>query len=374
MFKLASTLFLTGLACAACVSTANNNTPTYLKDAYAPFFMMGTALNEQQISGQVPEDLLVVKSHFNAITPENIMKWEVIHPSPNEYNFSASDQLVALTNEHNLFLIGHTLTWHSQTPDWVFKSPDGELKDREALLALLKEHIYTVAGRYRGQIQGWDVVNEAFNEDGTLRNSLWLQIIGPDYIEKAFEYAHEAAPDAKLYYNDYNLFKPEKRAGVVAMVKRLQAKNIPIDGVGLQGHYALDYPDLSLLEDSIIAYGELGIEVMITELDVSVLPFPDEEEMGADVSINIALQSKFNPYANGLPASINTQLSDRYEALFKLFLKHQDIISRVTFWGVNDRQTWRNNWPMQGRSDYPLLFDRENRPKDAAFTIIQLTQ
>lgn len=374
MFKLATTLLLTGLACAACVSTTNNNASTYLKDAFAPHFMMGTAFNEQQISGQATEDVHLAQSHFNAVTPENIMKWEVIHPSPNEYNFAASDQLVALANEYNLFLIGHTLTWHSQTPDWVFKTPEGNLKNREALLALLKEHIYTVAGRYRGKIQAWDVVNEASNEDGTLRNSLWLQIIGPDYIEKAFQFAHEAAPNAKLYYNDYNLFKPEKRAGVIDMVKRLQAKNIPIDGVGLQGHYALDYPDLSLLEDSIVAYGELGVEVMITELDVSVLPFPEEEEMGADVSINLALQSKFNPYANGLPSSINTQLSDRYEELFKLFLRHQDKISRVTFWGVNDRQTWRNNWPMQGRSDYPLLFDRNNQPKDAAQSIIRLTQ
>ena len=239
-----------------------------------------------------------------------------------------------------------------------FQNKAGTDATRDELLSRMKEHINTVAGRYGEDIGAWDVVNEALNEDGSMRDSKWRQIIGDDFIAKAFEFSALAAPNSKLYYNDYNLFKPEKREGVIKLVKQLQAKGIRIDGIGIQGHYALDYPDLQQLEDSIVAFAALGVDVMLTELDVSVLPFPDEENQGADISLDIELQDKYNPYPNGLPNDVNEQLAQRYHEIFALLAKHKEKIGRVTFWGVHDGQTWRNGWPMSGRSDYPLFFDR----------------
>lgn len=337
--------------------------PIVLKEAFKERYRVGTAMSLVQIMGEEPDTLSLVTSQFNSVTPENSMKWERIHPERNKYNFKASDTLVEFSNQNKLFLVGHTLVWHSQTPDWVFQQADGSPSDRKALLETMRLHIQAVAGRYEGKIQAWDVVNEALNEDGSLRSSKWREIIGDDYLEHAFAMAAKASPGAKLYYNDYNLFKPEKRQGVIRLVKRLQSKGIPIHGVGLQAHYALDYPDLNEFEDSIKAFAALGIDVMITELDVSVLPFPDEENQGADVSLNLALQSKFDPYPNQLPESVERQLVQRYMEIFSVLNRNAKLIDRVTFWGVHDKQSWRNGWPMQGRHDYPLLFDRSLKQK-----------
>ncbi|MCI2285280.1 endo-1,4-beta-xylanase [Colwellia sp. MSW7] len=270
---------------------------------------------------------------------------------------------VEFANKNNHFFTGHTLVWHSQVPDWVFEHKDGTPLNRAELLARMEDHINTVAGRYAGKIDAWDVVNEALNEDGTLRESKWLSIIGDDFIEQAFMLAAKAAPNAKLYYNDYNLYKPEKRNGVLNLVKRLQNKGIRIDGVGMQAHYSLTKPDLTEIEDSIKAYSALNMDVLITELDVSVIPFPDEKNMGADVSLSMELQESFNPYPDALPVEVENQLGDRYRALFNIFNRHQEVIKRVTFWGVSDANTWRNDWPMPGRTDYPLLFDRQLKAK-----------
>lgn len=334
-----------------------------LKDLFLDRYKIGTALSREQIMGKATDVLPFVNQQFNAITPENSMKWERIHPSEGVYDFEAADALVDFANKNNHFFTGHTLVWHSQVPDWVFEDTNGKPLNRAQLLKRMEEHINAVAGRYAGKIDAWDVVNEALNEDGSLRESKWSTIIGDDFIEQAFIMAAKAAPKAKLYYNDYNLYKPEKRNGVLKLVKSLQAKGIRIDGVGMQAHYSLTSPELNEIEDSIKAYSALNMDVLITELDVSVIPFPDEDNMGADVSLNFDLQAEFNPYPDGLPASVENQLGARYQELFAIFNRHQNVIKRVTFWGVSDAQTWRNDWPMTGRSDYPLLFDRQLKTK-----------
>jgi endo-1,4-beta-xylanase len=347
----------------ALITESNANDSVALKDLFLDKYKIGTALSREQIIGQSTDVLPFVNQQFNAITPENSMKWERIHPSEGVYDFEAADALVEFANKNNHFFTGHTLVWHSQVPDWVFEDKNGKPLNRDQLLKRMEDHINAVAGRYAGKIDAWDVVNEALNEDGSLRESKWSTIIGDDFIEQAFIMAAKAAPKAKLYYNDYNLYKPEKRDGVLRLVKSLQDKGIRIDGVGMQAHYSLTSPELNEIEDSIKAYSALNMDVLITELDVSVIPFPDEENMGADVSLNIALQDSFNPYPKALPESVENELGDRYRALFKIFNKHQNVIKRVTFWGVSDANTWRNDWPMPGRTDYPLLFDRQLKAK-----------
>jgi endo-1,4-beta-xylanase len=367
LLPLISVITLTLSACgnqpsSSAVEQSNIDAPL-LKELFADKYKIGTALSREQIIGNATSVLPFVNQQFNAITPENSMKWERIHPKEGVYDFEAPDALVEFANKNNHFFTGHTLVWHSQVPDWVFEHKDGTPLNRAELLARMEDHINTVAGRYAGKIDAWDVVNEALNEDGTLRESKWLSIIGDDFIEQAFMLAAKAAPNAKLYYNDYNLYKPEKRNGVLNLVKRLQNKGIRIDGVGMQAHYSLTKPDLTEIEDSIKAYSALNMDVLITELDVSVIPFPDEKNMGADVSLSMELQESFNPYPDALPVEVENQLGDRYRALFNIFNRHQEVIKRVTFWGVSDANTWRNDWPMPGRTDYPLLFDRQLKAK-----------
>jgi len=350
---------------------AFENTPTF-RDEFSGRFLIGAALNEEQIMGREIGVLDFVANQFNALTAENEMKWERIHPGNGDYQWASSDALVAFCEANDIFLTGHALVWHQQTPDWVFEDKEGNPASRELLLERMEEHINTIVGRFNGKVPSWDVVNEALNDDGTMRESKWQQIIGDDFVAKAFEYAHKADPDAKLYYNDYNLYQPAKRAGAVWLVKSVQAKGIPVHGIGMQGHYGLEHPeDLAELEDSILAYAELG-DVMITELDVTVLPFPDKEAQGADLNINLELNAKYNPYTEGLPTEIQQALDQRYLDLFKVFLTHQDKISRVTFWGVDDGHSWKNGWPMQGRTDYPLLIDRNNRLKPVTIELFKM--
>ena len=261
-------------------------------------FMIGTALSADAILEKNQSTLNLVKREFNTVTAENVMKWELIHPKPNVYNFKVPDKLVDFAEQNNLFLVGHTLVWHHQRPDWIFENRNGSKVSREILLKRMEEHINTVAGRYQNRIDAWDVVNEALNDDGSLRESLWYKIIGEDYIEQAFIMTAKAAPKAKLYYNDYNLFEPAKREGAIKLIKNLQAKGIRIDGIGLQGHYGLYYPDLNQLEDSIKAFAELGIDIFISELDITVLPLPNGENQGADISFDIKIEDKLNPYPN----------------------------------------------------------------------------
>ncbi|WP_255307363.1 endo-1,4-beta-xylanase [Allomuricauda sp. CP2A] len=337
-----------------------------LQKAFSNDFLIGVAINRQLIEERDSLGVQLLIKEFNAISPENEMKWMNIHPQPDSFYFDISDKYVALGENNDMFTLGHTLVWHSQLADYMAQTTDSTL-----MADYLKDHINTIVNRYKGKIDAWDVVNEALNEDGTLRESVFLKVLGEDYIETAFQLAASADPDVKLLYNDYNLCNPEKREGVVRLVKRLQEKGIKIDGVGMQGHWGLTQPSLAEIEKSIKAYSDLGVKVSITELDITVLPNPWDLE-GAEVSQNFENSEKMNPYPDELPDSVKIQLAQRYKDIFKIFLKHKDNMDRVTFWGINDGNTWLNNWPIRGRSNYPLLFDREYLPKKAYDSVLAL--
>jgi len=346
-----------------------------LKEAYKDDFYIGAALSLGQISGKEPKTIEVIEKHFNTITPENILKWEEVHPEPNRYNFEAVDRFVALGEKNKMHMVGHTLVWHLQTPDWVFHDEAGNPLNREALLERMKDHIFTVVGRYKGRIHGWDVVNEAISDEGQFRKSKWFEILGEDFVIKAFEYAHQADPDAKLYYNEYDFEKQSKCEGVVRLIKNLKSKGVHIDGVGIQGHWFIDYPRVEDIENQILTLSSLGLDLMITELDVSALPFYPVDSEVMDISnFNAELQKKYNPYPNVLPDAAQTDLANRYAELFSMFLKYRDKIGRVTFWAVHDEQSWRNYTPIKGRTDHPMLFDRNCKPKPALDAIIKVAQ
>jgi endo-1,4-beta-xylanase len=351
------------------LSCAGPGKPT-LKQAFSKHFLVGSALNLEQITGADSAAIALVEEQFNSITPENILKWESVHPEPGRYRFDAADSYVALGEKNRMFIVGHTLIWHNQTPKWVFEDGSEKPADRATLLGRMRDHIQTVVGRYKGRIRGWDVVNEALEDDGTLRKTPWLAIIGNDYIQKAFEFAAEADPDAELYYNDYNLWKPEKAAAAIGLVKELRSKGVRVGGIGEQGHWALDYPSLGEAEAAIRSFAELGVNVLITELDISVLPNP-WQYTGAEIQRNFELQKKLNPFPEALPDSVQEALAVRYGGIFALFLRYGGPISRVTFWGVHDGQSWLNGWPVKGRTNYPLLFDRRCRPKPAFDAVIE---
>ena len=342
-----------------------------LKSSFLNDFYVGAALNDGHIDGSDTLGIELVKNQFNTITPENKMKWMYIHPQRDRFYFDTSDKYVALGQNNNMHVVGHALVWHSQLADWM-----NQVQDSAEMAMVFKKHISTIVSHYKGKIDAWDVVNEALNEDGTLRESNFYKVMGDSYLELAFKEAAKADPDAELIYNDYNLWKPEKRAGVVRLVKRLQESGAKIDGVGMQAHLNLLGPSIEDIENSIIAYSELGIKVMFTELDVTVLPNPwDLNGVAVEQSYEqFEGDPTMNPYPNGVPDSVQTKLAERYEDIFELFLKHKDKISRVTFWGVQDGQSWLNGWPINGRTNHPLLFDREYLPKKAFKAVIDLKE
>jgi endo-1,4-beta-xylanase len=346
----------------------NNSEQSSLKTVFKNNFLIGSALNSSQYTREDLQAVRLIRTQFNSITPENILKWESIHPEPGTYDFSGADKFVAFGVEENMFIIGHTLVWHSQLPGWVVSTSSP--KDSVVVMARMKEHISTVVGRYKGKIKGWDVVNEALEEDGSLRKSDYLRVLGESYLQKAFEFAAQADPAAELYYNDYNIEYTAKRAGAIKLVKKLKDKGVKIDGIGIQGHWGLNSPTLEEIETSIVQFSELGVKVMITELDVSVLKNPWDMR-GADVSKNFEQDKKLDPYTEGLPDSIQHLLTERYQAIFRIFNKHKDKISRITFWGVQDGESWLNNWPIKGRTNYPLLFDRNYKPKPAYEAVLK---
>jgi endo-1,4-beta-xylanase len=339
--------------------------PAGLKDAYRDDFLIGAALNPAQFNQQDPKVTALIPAQFNSITPENVLKWGLVHPKPGLYRFEQADKFVRYGEDHHMAVIGHNLVWHNQTPDWVFHDEQGRLLGRDALLVRLHDHIASVVGRYKGRIHGWDVVNEALEDNGELRQSLWYRIIGPDYIEQAFRFAHEADPDAELYYNDFSLERPEKRAGAVALMKSLQKAGAPITAIGMQDHNRMNWPSLAEEEATIRAFSDLGLKICITELDIDMLP-PAVKDPTAEVSLKtLSYQSSLDPYRDGLPADKAAAQARRYAELFALFRKYRGTISRVTFWNVTDGDSWLNDWPVKGRHNHPLLFDREGRPKPA---------
>ena len=351
--------------------TAMAHAPVTLQEAFQGDFLIGAAMDTAQITGQDARGDNLLEAQFNSISPENALKWEIVHPQPGKYDFALADKYVAFGRTHHMFIVGHNLVWHNQVPAWVFHDEAGNLLGRDALLARMRDHIHTVVGRYKGQIQSWDVVNEALNEDGTLRQSLWYKIIGPDYIEKAFQYAHEADPQAQLTYNDYNLENTAKRNGAIALIQKLKADGVPITSVGLQNHDNLTWPTIEQEDATISAFADIGVKVAISELDINVLPSAGRQP-SADVTLNIQQDPKLNPYVRGLPDSVEKELASRYADLFQVFLKHRDVVTRVTFWGVTDGDSWLNNWPVKGRTNYPLLFSRNGQPKLAFESVLSV--
>jgi endo-1,4-beta-xylanase len=344
-----------------------------LRQVFAEDFLIGAALSRSAVTGADGLSAIIAASQFNTATPENDLKWEMVHPRPGGYSFEGSDAYVSFCEKNKMTVIGHTLVWHRQTPRWVFEDAPGKPVGRAALIERMRDHIHTVVGHYKGRIRGWDVVNEAVEEDGTLRKSPWLQIIGEEYLALAFRFAHEADPSAELYYNDYSLQLPAKRKGALALIRKLQQQGVQVNAVGLQDHIRLDWPKVEEMDQTIADFAKLGIKVNITELDIDLLP-PATQPATAEVSSRAGYDEKLNPYAKGLPASVQDELATRYAAVFGVYLKHKDVIQRVTFWGVIDRTSWLNNWPVRGRTSFPLLFDWRGQPKPAFRAVVKVAE
>lgn len=343
---------------------------TGLKEAYKNDFLIGAALNVDIIRKQEPKLMGLLLKDFNSITPENCQKWEEIRNEDGTWNWEDSDALVNFGSKHNLYTVGHTLAWHSQIPDSVFKDKNGNYITKEALAKKQREHITTLVDRYKGKIAAWDVVNEAVGDDNKMRESHWYKILGDDFMMNAFNLAHETDPKAHLLYNDYNNEQKAKRAATVEMLKRLQARGAPIHGVGMQAHIGLA-STIKDFEDSILAYSKLGLRISLTELDIDVLPSVWNLPV-AEVSTRFEYKPERDPYIKGLPKDIDKKLAKAYESLFKILIKHREKIDRVTFWGVSDDASWLNNFPIAGRTNYPLLFDRQHQPKSAYFRLLDL--
>lgn len=342
-----------------------------LKEAAAGQFLIGAAVNTDVVWERDAPAADIVKRHFNSIVAENCMKAEKIHPEEHRYDWRDADRTVKFGQDNGMTVIGHTLIWHSQCPPWMFRDSQGKRVTREVLIDRMYHHITDVVTRYKGRVKGWDVINEALNDDGSYRKTPYLDIIGPDYFVLAFQFAHAADPDAELYYNDYSLDKPAKREGVVRLVKMLKDKGCRVDAVGMQSHCGLDYPDLTDYEQSIQAFIAAGVNVQFTELDINVLPNP-KGFGGAAIEQNSAYREQIDPYRKALPKKVERQLTSRYLDLFRLYRKYADHVNRVTLWGVYDKTSWLNDWPVHGRTNYPLFFDRDCKAKPVVKEVINL--
>jgi endo-1,4-beta-xylanase len=342
-----------------------------LAEATKDKFWMGVAVNMQQINGQSPLQAQQIAQEFNAIVAENCMKSGPIHPEENRFNWTDADQFVAFGEKNSQMVTGHCLIWHSQAPKWFFVDENGNDVSPEILKERMKTHIYAVMGRYKGRVKGWDVVNEAIEDNGAYRQSKFYKILGKDFIRYAFEFAHEADPNAELYYNDYSMEIPAKSDAVVKMVKELKAAGCRIDAVGSQSHMQINSPTLESIDANIQKLKEAGVKVLITEWDISILP---NVYTGANISTRFSYSEQSDPYRAGVPDSVQQKWNKRVLDVFGVFLKHSDVIDRVTVWGLNDGTSWLNNFPIPGRKDYPVLFDRSNNRKKVVDDMIRLAK
>lgn len=348
------------------------NAPT-LREAFRDDFLIGTAVDADILRGEAPLKLAIATREFNAITPGNSLKPESVQPREGEFRFDDGDRLMEICRGSGAVPIGHTLVWHSQTPGWFFRGPDGKPAGRDLALGRMRAHIRTVVGHYKGRIKQWDVVNEAIDDGpGFLRETPWRQAIGDDYIAEAFRAAHEADPDAILVYNDYNIEMAYKHPKAMRLLKSLLDQGVPLHAVGIQGHWHLGTPDPAELKKAITDFSSLGLKVVVSELDVGVLP---TRYNGADVGHREEMTPEeraiLDPYTGGLPKEVSAQLAEHYREIFRTLLRHKDKILRVTLWGTHDGDSWLNNFPIRGRTDYPLLFDREGKPKPARDAVLQ---
>lgn len=348
-----------------------------LKEAYVGAFRMGTAVNPVMTSGANPALQAVVLQHFNSITSENVLKAGPLNPQPGVWNWAPADAFVEFGKRHGMFVVGHTLVWHNQTPEWFFVDSAGKPNTPAAQLERMRAHIAAVAGRYAGRIDAWDVVNEVIDNDGSYRPTTWVRAVGngDTLVKAAFRWAAQYAPNTELYYNDFNAWRPTKRDGIMRLVRLLQREGIRIDGVGMQGHWGLNYPKTEYIEAAIDSFASLGVKVMITELDVDVLPITREGQVIGQVLSDPQFQLEefeefLDPYKDGLPPAVQQQLSDRYAQLFGIFWRKRDKLDRVTFWGVHDGMSWKNGYPVPNRTNYPLLFSRDLRPKPALDAVL----
>lgn len=331
-----------------------------LGPAFSKAFYIGTAVSTQSLQQPIQAELDLIAREFTSITPENALKWGNLR-SGDVWNWGIADRYVDFGARNRMHVVGHTLVWHSQIPRAVFQDTHGQPLDRNALLGRMEQHIATLVGRYKGRIHAWDVVNEAIDEDKGWRKSPWLNQVGDDFMEQAFRFAHQSDPAARLLYNDYNTHNPAKTAFLVPLLRDYLQRGVPIHGIGLQSHIGLDYPDWQQFEDSIRAYADLGLEIHITELDIDVLP---TRNTSADVgAVREANTAGLDPYRDGLPAQVELALADRYEAFFRLMLKYRRNVRRITTWGLHDGMSWKNDFPVRGRTNHPLLFDRQLKPK-----------
>lgn len=329
-----------------------------LKDYYKDFFTVGVAITPRDVTG--PEARLILK-HFNSITAENAMKMGPIHPREDAYNWAPADTIVNFAKRNNLRMRGHTLCWHNQAPPWMFVDDQGNQVSKEVLLQRLRDHITAVVTRYKGTIYAWDVVNEVIddNDEGFYRESPWYKICGDEYIEKAFIYAHKADPDALLFYNDYNTESPGKRDRIFKLLTRLLAIGVPVHGVGLQGHWSIYGPDESAIRESIEKFASLGLDVQVTELDVSVYPSENDR------------REKRAGEPDSFTGEMMKKQTEQYKKAFKVFREQKEKVSSVTFWNVSDRRSWLDNFPVRGRKNYPLLFDQQLNPKQAYWEVVR---
>ncbi|MCH3994398.1 MAG: endo-1,4-beta-xylanase [Prevotella sp.] len=353
------------------ISGIEGNANSTLKDVIGKYFLIGTAVTVDQIEGRDPKAASIIKNQFNSIVAENCMKPMYLEPLEGKFYWVQADSLVQFGLKNHMKVIGHVLLWHNQTAPWMFKNHCGELPNREEMIQRMHNYIDSVVGHFKGKIFGWDVINEAILEDGSYRKSTWYRAIGPEYFELAFKFAHEADPNAELYYNDYSMSNPRKRASVIKLIKRLKAAGCRIDAVGLQSHNGYNYPNLKEYEKSIQSFIAAGVKVQFTELDINMLPNPNEFG-GADISQKFSYKKSLNPYVKGLSKEAQRIFNNQYLAFFKLYRKYAPHVNRVTLWGVSDNNSWLNDWPIPGRTNYPLLFDRKYHPKPIVRDIIKL--
>jgi len=366
--KYKSFYAIAAMCCLASVQTMAQKT---LGEATKGKFLFGTAVNMQQVNGINAAESAIIASEFSAIVPENDMKPQPIHPAEDHFNWDNADKIVAFAEKNKQTLTGHCLIWHSQVPNWFFVDAEGKPATPEVLKERMRKHIYAVVGRYKGRIKGWDVVNEAFEDNGSYRNSKFYKILGKDFIKYAFQFAHEADPNAELYYNDYNVETPAKCEAIVQLVKELKEAGLRIDAVGSQSHMHMINPTVEATEASFKKLKAAGVHILITEWDISILPSPYE---GANISTNFGYSKEMDPYREGVPADVQAKWNKRMLDMFGLFLKYSDVIDRVTVWGVTDKGTWLNDFPIRGRMDYPMLFDRNNKRKPIVDEMIRLTK
>lgn len=380
-----SALFLPVIAHAQCLG---------LKDAYRDYWRTSVSVNQWEVQAAKPDyqnshdftgfigaDQTAhwsnVEKHFDWVVAENCMKCEVIHPQEGVYDFTLADQFVDKALASGLKVMGHCLIWHSQCAKWFHYDKDGKLVSKEVLRKRMKDHINTVVSHFRGRVSAWDVVNEAFEDDGSPRNSLFYQILGTDFIPLAFQYAHEADPNAELYYNDFSMNKPEKIQGVVNFFRPLIEKGLPVTAIGLQGHMILeDNVDNSVIKQydhSIKTVATLGIPAFFSELDLSVLPNPYGFS-GANVSDRFSYTPDKDPYKDGMTKEQMQKMNLFWVDFYKMLISNKENVLRVGFWCVNDANSWRNDFPIKGRTDYATLFNRDNSPKECVQQIIDLVK